>query len=45
MIEYFRALKNYFKTAKGKHDLIDYVRAGFVILVTTMIINFMLRLL
>ena len=41
---YLRTIKNYLNTAKGKHDFVDYVRAGFIILVTTMIINFILRL-
>jgi hypothetical protein len=44
MIGYLRTIKNYFNTAKGKHDLVDYIRAGFAILVTTMILNFILRL-
>ena len=41
---YVQTLKNYLQTDKGRHDLIDYVRAGFFILVTTLIVNFILRL-
>lgn len=44
MIGYIRTIKNYLNTAKGKHDFTDYMRAGFIILITTMILNFVLRL-
>lgn len=41
---YVQTVKNYLQTDKGKHDFIDYVRAGFFILITTLIVNFILRL-
>lgn len=41
---YVQTVKHYLQTDKGKHDFVDYVRAGFFILVTTMIVNFILRL-
>lgn len=44
MIGYIRTIKNYLNTSKGYHDFIDYMRAGFIILITTMILNFVLRL-
>ena len=44
ILGYVQTMKNYMQTEKGKHDFIDYVRAGFAILVTTLIVNFILRL-
>lgn len=44
MIGYLRTIRNYLNTAKGKHDFVDYVRAGFFVLVTTLIVDFILRL-
>lgn len=41
---YIQTAKNYLQTDKGQHDFTDYVRAGFLILVTTLIVNFILRL-
>lgn len=41
---YVKTLKNYFQTDKGKHDFTDYMRAGFAILVTTLLLRFILRL-
>lgn len=44
MTGYLRTIRNYLRTAKGKHDFIDYVRAGFGVLVTTLVVNLILRL-
>ncbi len=41
---YVKTFRNYLQTDKGKHDFTDYMRAGFAILVTTMILRFILRL-
>ena len=41
---YFQTVKNYLQTDKGQHDFLDYARAGFFILITTLIVNFILRL-
>ncbi len=41
---YVKTFRNYLQTDKGQHDFTDYVRAGFFILITTLIVNFILRL-
>ena len=41
---YIQTVKNYLQTDKGQHDFVDYIRAGFLFLVTTLIINLILRL-
>ena len=41
---YVKTFRNYLQTDKGEHDFFDYVRAGFFILVTTLIVDFILRL-
>ena len=41
---YVKTFRNYLQTDKGQHDFIDYARAGFAILVTTLILRFILRL-
>lgn len=39
---YWRTLQDYFHTEKGRHDILDYLRALFII---TMLIGFTLVLL
>ncbi len=36
---YIRALKNYLQTDKGRHDFLDYLQAGFIILLTSFILG------
>ncbi len=43
MIEYLRTLKNYLRTAKGRHDFLDYLRAVVLILLTALIVGLILR--
>ena len=36
---YLRTLKNYFATNKGRHDILDYIRAVIIIALTAAIIT------
>ena len=34
---YLRTLKNYFATNKGRHDILDYIRAVIIIALTALL--------
>ncbi len=36
---YLRALRNYLRTEKGRHDFSDYLRAALIILLTSLILG------
>lgn len=40
---YARAVRNYLRTPKARHDLKDYARAGLMILFTTLIVALIIR--
>ena len=43
MLGYFRTLKNYLQTKKGRHDAIDYLKALILIALTTLIVMVVLK--
>ena len=36
---YLRVIKDYWKTPKGRHDILDYTRAIIIVIVLTIIIS------
>ena len=43
LIGYLKTLKNYLQTQKGRHDLIDYLRAAVIIIFTTIMMIMVLK--
>ena len=39
MTGYLRTLRNYLRTAKGRHDFFDYLRAALIILAASLIVG------
>ncbi|MBQ7198235.1 MAG: hypothetical protein IJS29_03130 [Selenomonadaceae bacterium] len=40
---YLRTLRNYLRTEKGRHDFLDFLRAGLIISAISLILIFALR--
>ena len=40
---YLKAFKNYWQTPKGRHDFLDYLRAGIIIFLTAIMVMLILR--
>jgi len=40
---YWRSLQMYYRTEKGRHDIMDYLRAGLIITALILVTLFLLR--
>lgn len=43
IVGYLRTIRNYWKTPKGRHDILDYLKAIVMIVLTTLIVLEVLR--
>lgn len=41
---YIRSIGNYYKDAKGHHDIVDYTKAFLIILATIVVVLVLIRL-